>query len=125
MVSRSGLSARLTPAAEQSEKRRGRFPRCGRSAQGLDQCDLSVLGHAGGKCRCARGRVEPGAEAQRRLDMLDCRGDQRRNLARPRGNKDLGLSSYIFGLGAGCVLLGLLHTGGAEQFDPRRVGARP
>jgi hypothetical protein len=50
-----------------------------------DQRDLRVFGHAGGEGRRARSRVEADAEAQRRLDMLDCRGDQRRDLARPRG----------------------------------------
>ena len=34
-------------------------------------------------------------------------------------NKDLGLSSYIFGLGAGAFFWGYFHLGGAEQFDPR------
>jgi len=33
-------------------------------------------------------------------------------------NKDLGLSSYVFGTRCRSILLGLFHIGGAEQFDP-------
>jgi len=40
-------------------------------------------------------------------------------------NKDIGLSAYVFGLGAGAFLLGLFSPGSAKQPDPRKGRRAP
>ena len=73
------------PGRRQQAQRRARRGASERPRERPDQRDFGVFRHAGGEYRCAPGRVETGTESQRRLDMLDRRGDQRRDLVSPRG----------------------------------------
>ncbi len=50
-----------------------------------DECDLGILGHAGGENACACCRIEADAEVERRLDVFDCGRDERGDLARTSG----------------------------------------
>jgi hypothetical protein len=83
-----------TAGRGQQPQRRARRVAGKRSRERPDQRNLGIFGHVGGEYRRARRRLEPGAEAQRRLDMLNRRGDQRRDFASPRGRLHPGRSAH-------------------------------
>ena len=86
-IDRAALQLFCGFAAVQWQKAQGRSGRLARKGFGetADQRDLGVFPHAGGECGEAGRRIEAGAEVERRLDLLDRRRDQRRDLTCPRG----------------------------------------
>ena len=64
------------------------------AGESADKGNFGVFGHAGGEDPGAFRRVEAGAEVQRRLDMLDRRRDQGRDLAGPGGRLHAGRGAH-------------------------------
>ena len=79
------LLGRLGTADRQQAQRRLRRGPPEGGGERAGQRDLGIFGHAGGEDALAGGGVEFGAGVERRLDIGDRRGNQRRDLARPRG----------------------------------------
>jgi hypothetical protein len=105
----------------QQAQRRARRLAGKRPGQRPDQRNLGVFSHAGGEGRGARGRVEPGAEAQRRLDMLDRRGHELRDFPRSRGwlHAGRGAHEQLIAEKASEARQGMAHRG-LREADPCR-----
>ena len=62
--------------------------------EAADQRDLGVFAHAGGEGGEAGRRVKAGAEVERRFDLLDGGGNQRRDLACAGGRLHAALGAH-------------------------------